>query len=491
MTIALNLGKSCRRLAGSALVCTLLAACSVNPATGERNFTALMSPQQELQVGREQHPQILAQFGGDYDDAAIAAYLDRIGQNLARVSDLPDLAFTFTLLDSDVVNAFALPGGYIYVSRGLMALATNEAELAGVLAHEIGHVTARHSAQRYSHSVVAGIGSVLLSAVVGSELGQLAQYGAAVYLQSYSRSQEFEADQLGVRYLARAGYDTAAMASFLAKLQAQSELEARVTGLADPAARYNIMSTHPRTADRVAAAVSSANATPVADPRVGIVDYLKTIDGLSYQGSSAQGFILGPRFIHPDLGFQFEVPADFKLSNDPSKVTARHQDGAAIVFDSVGEPYAGSMTSYIRDKWATKLDMVDLEAIEINGFQAATGNAVIAGNDGRIDVRPLAIRFSDSQIFRFLFLTPADQTAVFSQPLRRTTFSFRRLQAQEQASLHPLAIRITPVGSGDTAASFAQRMALQDFKEDWFRVINGLEPNAQPQAGSLVKLVSD
>ena len=134
MTIALIPAKYCRRLAALLLASVLLAACTVNPATGERNFTALMSPQQELQVGREQHPRILAQFGGDYDDAAIAAYIDRIGQNLARVSDLPNLDFTFTLLDSDVVNAFALPGGYVYVSRGLLALATSEAELAGVLA---------------------------------------------------------------------------------------------------------------------------------------------------------------------------------------------------------------------------------------------------------------------------------------------------------------------------------------------------------------------
>ncbi len=491
MTVALNPAKYCRRLAGLLLASVLLAACSVNPATGERNFTGLMSPQQELQVGREQHPLVLAQFGGDYDDAAIAAYIDRIGQSLARVSDLPNLDFTFTLLDSDVVNAFALPGGYVYISRGLLALATSEAELAGVLSHEIGHITARHSAQRYSQSVVAGLGSALFGAVVGAELGQAAQFGAAAYLKSYSRGQELEADQLGVRYLARAGYDTAAMASFLAKLQAQSALEARATGRPDPADRFNIMATHPRTADRVAAAIASANATPVPNPRRGVTDYLNTIDGLSYQGSAAQGFIRGNRFIHPDLGFQFEVPPGFKLSNDPNKVLARGEDGAVIIFDSAGEPFAGSMTSYIRDQWAKDLALTDLEAIEINGFQAATGNAVVSGKAGRFDLRPLAIRFSDDLIFRFIFQTPADQTASLSEALRRTTFSFRRLSAQERNSLRPLTIRIAKVGAGDTAASLARRMALPDLQEDWFRVINGLEPNAQPQPGTLVKLVSE
>ena len=480
-----------KSIAAALMLSALLSACSVNPATGERNFTGLMSPQQELQVGREQHPQILAKFGGDYDDASIAAYFDRIGQALARQSDLPNLAFTFTLLDSDVVNAFALPGGYVYVSRGLLALATNEAELAGVLAHEIGHVTARHSAQRYSHSVVAGLGSAILGAVVGGELGQLAQYGASAYLQSYSRSQEFEADQLGVRYLARAGYDTTAMASFLAKLQAQSELEARASGQPDPAARYNIMSTHPRTADRVQAAAASANATPVANPRRGASDYLNTIDGLAYQGSRAQGFVRGTRFIHPAIGFQFEVPEDFKLSNDPRRVVARASNGAVIIFDAASKPYAGSMTSYLRDEWATELDMTDLEALDINGFAAATARAVISNRKGTVDVRPLAIRFSDSQIFRFAFLTPQNHTAELSEHLRRTSFSFRRLSSREQQTLQPLAIKITTVGRGDNIAKFARRMALQDLQEDWFRVINGLKPGAQLQPGSLVKIVSD
>lgn len=177
----------------------LLAGCTVNPATGESSFTAFMSPEDELRVGREQHPKILREFGGSYDHARANAYVDTVGQKLARVSDLPNLRFTFTVLDSDVVNAFALPGGYIYISRGLLALANTEAELAGVLAHEIGHVTARHSAQRYSSAVVAGLGTALLGVVAGGAVAQLGEQGAAVYLQSYSRDQEFEADILGDR----------------------------------------------------------------------------------------------------------------------------------------------------------------------------------------------------------------------------------------------------------------------------------------------------
>ena len=188
------------RVPALSLALVALAACTTNPATGRNSFTGFMSPQQELQIGAEEHPKILATFGGAYDDAGIAAYVDEVGQRLARNSDLPELKLTFTVLDSSIVNAFALPGGYVYVSRGLLALARNEAELAGVLAHEIGHVTARHSAQRYSQTIIAGLGANVLGAVVGAPAGQLAQLGAATYLSAYSRDQEFEADTLGVRY---------------------------------------------------------------------------------------------------------------------------------------------------------------------------------------------------------------------------------------------------------------------------------------------------
>jgi predicted Zn-dependent protease len=228
----------------------LLAACSVNPATGERNFTAFMSPEDELQIGRDQHPKIIQQFGGIYNDPKITAYVDRVGQNLAQVSELPELDFTFTVLDDDIVNAFALPGGFVYISRGLLGLANTEAELAGVVGHEIGHVTGRHSAQRHSQSVLAGIGtagvSILSSVFLGtSVVGDAIGQGAGVYLQGFSREHEFEADTLGVRYLSRTGYETAAMASFLSSLEAFSALKAKVSGLPDPASRYNIMSTQP------------------------------------------------------------------------------------------------------------------------------------------------------------------------------------------------------------------------------------------------------
>ena len=468
-----------------------LAACTVNPATGRSSFTAFMSPQQELAVGAEEHPKILDTFGGAHDDAAVAAYVDEVGRRLAGNSDLPDLQFTFTVLDSSIVNAFALPGGYVYVSRGLLALARNEAELAGVLAHEIGHVTARHSAQRYSQTVVAGLGASVLGAVVGAPAGRLAQIGAQTYLSAYSRDQEFEADTLGVRYLSRTGYDPVAMATFLSQLGAEGALAARESGQDDPADRFSLMSTHPRTGDRVEAAIQAAQTNTGAGRFIGPAEYLRRIDGLIYGDSPSQGYVRGQIFAHPELGFRFEVPPDFRLRNGLRQVVAQGPSGAVIVFDSAPGRFGGPMAAYLRDVWAMNLALADLEAIDVNGLDAATGSARILQGNQTMDLRLVAIRLDGDSIFRFAFLTPAALTAGLSVPLRRTTFSFRRLSGAEAAALKPLRIRVEPVDPGDDLAHFAARMDLPRFQAEWFQVLNGLAPGQRPAVGNLVKVVAE
>jgi len=467
----------------------LLTACAVNPATGERSFTAFMSPAEELRVGREQHPKIMKEFSGAIDHAKVAAYVNAVGQQLARHSDLPNLKFTFTVLDSDVINAFALPGGYVYVSRGLLALANTEAEVAGVLAHEIGHITARHSAQRYSSQVVAGLGTAILGVVAGGSVAQLGQQGAAVYLQGYSRDQEFEADKLGVRYLARAGCDTGSMASFLSSLKAYSALEAKISGLPDPASRYNIMSTHPRTGDRVAAAVKAAQTTAVDNPRIGNIDHLDAIEGIVFGDSEAQGFVRGRVFAHKTLGFRFEVPEGFQLSNGTRQVVARGPDKSSIVFDADTKSYRGPMTSYLATVWAPSANLTGIEAIDINGMEAATGSTRLTPRSGAVDVRLVAIRFGPGQIYRLMFATPPATTEQLSLALRRTTFSFRRLSAGEKASLKPWRVATPTVAPGSSVAQLSRDFPLPGPKEEWFRVLNGLAPNSQPFPNQRVKLV--
>ncbi len=480
-------------LAAVALGATLLPGCSVNPATGEQSFTGFMSPDRERQIGAEEHPKLLKAFGGAYQDAGLTRYLNGLGGLLQSTSEQPKPPFTFTLLDSPVINAFAMPGGYVYVSRGLMALANDEAELAGVVAHEIGHVTARHSAQRMSRGMLAGIGAAVLGAVVGEPmLGDVANLAAGTYIQGFSRDQEFEADQLGVRYLTRAGFDPMAMASFLAAMGTEHELALKIAGKEgrDPAA--GLFSSHPRTGARVEKAAASARSgAEISLARDGDI-YLDQIDGMIYGDSPNQGYVRGREFAHAGFKFRFTAPPGFRLHNSEAAVLGEHSGGALMRFDGrkLDDP-SQTTQRYLTRVWAKGFDFSGVETIDINGMEAATGAGTMSGRDGRRDVRLVAIRFSRDQVYRFLFLTPPDQTARLNEELRRTTFSFRRLSAAAAAALKPLRLRVVRVRSGDTPQSLARRMAVENFALERFRVLNGLRPGEALQPGRRVKIISE
>lgn len=467
-----------------------LAGCSVNPATGRSSFTGFMSESAESQVGVENHPKVLAEFGGAAGGPELAAYVGGIGKLLASTSERPDLPFTFTVLNSPIVNAFAVPGGYIYITRGLLALANDEAELAGVMAHEIGHITARHSAQRYSQSVLAQIGLIGLGVATGSSaLVNLAGAGAAVYLQGYSRDQEFEADTLGVRYLTRANYEPSAMSAFLSNLLADSRLEATLAGTPDAADRYNIMATHPRTIDRVERAIAAASQAPVADPILGRDIYLDKIDGLLYGDDPAQGFIKGRRFAHPILKLEFFVPEGYRLRNSAKAVLAQGPQDAQIVFDAAPNPYGGDMAGYLANVWAAKLRLDGVQPLTINGLEAATATTTADTQQGRAFVRLFAIRTGSGRIYRFLCVGPVGAAASFDRGFRQTAASFRGLSDGEASALQPMRIRIVTVRGNDTVASLAGRMPFEDHPEARFRVLNGLGPDDTLVPGQRVKLI--
>ncbi len=217
-------------LTAAGILATALSGCAQNPATGGTAFTGGLSQDQEIRMGRENHPKIIKEFGGEYGTPDLKRYVDGIGQLLANTAERRDLKFTFTVLNSDIINAFATPGGYVYITRGLMALADNEAQLAGVLAHEIGHITALHHARRHGQSLLANIGLAAVGILGGQSAAQLGQIGAVSLLQGFSRENEYEADELGVRDLSRAGFDPTAMAGFLSKLRADSQLAAKRRG---------------------------------------------------------------------------------------------------------------------------------------------------------------------------------------------------------------------------------------------------------------------
>ena len=468
-----------------------LTGCGTNPATGERQFTAFMPPAKERRIGAEEHPKLVEAFGGLYDDPALQRYAESIGRRLQRTSEQPEPPFTFVVLDSPGVNAFALPGGYVHVTRGLMALANDEAELAGVVAHEIGHVTARHTAERYSRGLIAGLGAAILGAVTDSEtVGDIARIAAGAYVQGYSRSQELEADMLGVRYLSRGGFDATAMSSFLQTMGAESDLAKRIAGKRGEDSLAGLFASHPRTADRVKAAADAAQAQFGGDRAR--ATYLGKIDGMIYGDSPDEGLVRGRDFAHPVLRIAFRAPPGFRLRNGPEALVGTHRSGALMRFDeaALDNPSIGTRR-YLRDVWASNASLSRIERIDVDGLDAAVGTMRIDTGSGERDVRLVVIRASADRVYRFLFLTPPEQTRAFGAPFRRAVDSFRRLDEQEAAALRPLRVRVVEVAPGESVDSLAARMAFDDFRTERFRVLNGLRPGARLSPGQLVKIVAE
>ncbi|MDX6749006.1 M48 family metalloprotease [Geminicoccaceae bacterium 1502E] len=460
-----------------------------NPATGDTQYTS-MSPAQEAAIGKDEHPKVLAEFGGAYADPALQAYVERVGRSLGQVSELKDQSFTFTVLDSDVVNAFALPGGYVYVSRGLLALADNEAELAGVLGHEIGHITARHTAQRYDRAMLGQLGSLgaaILGGVLlgdtGAKMGQqVGSLGATAYVQGFSRSQELEADQLGIRYMVRAGYDPEAMVSFLDAMDGYGALNRQLSGRSEETPTW--LASHPRARDRVRDAAQTAEAQ-AGQGRVESAAYMRAVDGMIFGDSPEQGHVRGTVFVHPKLDFRFEAPAGFKLVNTPAAVLGKGPRGQILRFDAASAKSADP-AAYLTQEWAAKLQPQNLRRFEANGRPAATATAPVAINGKKTQALLAAVSMGEGRMYRFVFASP--QLGADSAAFEGVVRSLRRLTAAERAEAIPLRIRIHTVQPGDTIDSLARRMQVDEAAREWFVLLNGLQ-DGQLVPGQKVKLV--
>ncbi len=467
------------------LPAVLLSACSTNPATGNQQFTALMSPQQEVKVGASEHEKIVQQFGL-YKNAAVSAYVNEIGKRVTANTERPDVKYTFYVLDSPIVNAFALPGGYIYISRGLLALANSEAELAAVLAHEAGHITGRHSAERYSRGVVTSLGAGIISAVLDSSgASQALGVGANLYMSSYSRGQENEADSLGLRYMTRGGYNADAMSVFLSSLKNQSEIEAQLAGRGKSAGQ-SYFSTHPATADRVAQTRGQAGGYPKGG-KINHDRHLKTIDGMTYGHSAAQGFARGQNFYHTGIGFTFSVPEGFNIANQPSQVTATSQSGGVLIFDMAQNKQGFNPSAYVRN-WVKDKKLEGLEAITVNGKPGATASFTGNLNGRPVTIRLVAIKWGD-RFARFQVAIPQGASASLVDGMKKTTYSFRSMSAAEKKSVRPYRLKAFTASAGETVASIARRQPFTKLQEPRFRVLNGLSAGKNLKAGRLYKKI--
>ena len=479
-----------------AVCCALFltaAGCTNNPATGGSMFS-LVSENEERAIGAEHHPEILNEYGLYEERPRINAYVAMVSARILAASDISSQVLTVTVLDTDVVNAFALPGGYIYVTRGLLALANNEAELAGVIGHEIGHVAARHTAQRLTWARVAGIAVTVVDAST-SHLGygglatDLSGLAAHATIAGFSREQEIESDTLGVRYLARAGYDPYAMATFLRQLERHSDLRDALSPLDhDPSILTRWFATHPRTADRVALAAREARSA--ADTHILNRDaYLRMIDGIAYGERADQGRILERRFVHPAWRFAFDVPEGMGMFRIGGQVRAFDDSGAFVTFDGVEDIHRGVIPHLYR--WADELRVrVDaVEAFEVAGFQAAGGRFRASPDGADRLYRMVAIALNPGRVARFLFSMPAGEAGGLDDLAERTLASFRRLSADEAEAAGPLRVRVVEVAPGDTIDSLSRMMAFEDRRRERFMVLNGFDGETGLAPGMLVKVV--
>lgn len=483
---------------GLIMATLLLQGCvTTNPATGGSDFTPFMSPVRESAIGKEQHPLVIKQHGGVLDVPKISGYVAVIGGRLARVSEMPKIPFTFTVLNSSMVNAFALPGGYIYVTRGILALFNSESEMASVLGHEIGHVTARHSAKRYNQQLFAGLGVALLGAATKSKgLSDALGLGSQLYLKSYSRGNEYESDRLGVRYSTHAGFDPYAAADMLRSLDAESSLQDMIANRTGRQRPPEFFSTHPNTRDRVSRAFNVAQKTglPQNSRDRGRDRFLNAIDGMIYGDDPAQGIIEGRSFSHGPLRLRFTVPEHYRLTNSSDMVYAQGTgpaEGGIVIF--AGDDLQGrNMMEFTSDIWrefTKNTALQGLDDLTINGMAAITGwnDITVANIPSR--VRMVAIHHSDARAYYFLIITPLSKLDSLSKTLQRMTYSFTRLSPGQAGKVKGKIIRVITVKRGDTAEKLSRAMAFSDHKLDRFLVLNGLNGNSKLSAGQRVKLV--
>tara|TARA_R110000868_G_scaffold4950_7_gene30798 strand:+ start:7186 stop:8658 length:1473 start_codon:yes stop_codon:yes gene_type:complete len=472
----------------AAVLAALVAGCTTNVVTGKSQLAPLMSTSDEAAAGASAHPKIVATYGGVYDDPAVGAYVANVTRRITRVTQQPDQPYRVTVLNSDIVNAFALPGGYVYVTRGLLSLVDDEAELAGVLGHEIGHVIARHGAQRQTAALGASVIGAVLGAVVGnSAVNQAVGLGSQGLIASYSRDQEYESDTLGVRYLAAAGYDPYAQGDFLAAMDVNARAEAIIAGKSDEA-RADWLSSHPATPERVAAARREALASGVARGagERNRTALFKAIDGMIYGSAPEQGLIRGQSFIHPVGRFRFDAPSGYRITNGTDAVLVQGANKAIAKFDTGKKAANLAIDQYLAQVWAANVRLSPVATFSVNGLNAARATTRI----GNYEAMLVAIEAPQGKVYRFLVGVPQGAPARVGTELYSIAQSFRLISSAEAAAVKPLRLRIVTVKPGDTMGSLAARMPFADYKLERFRALNGLTPDATVQAGERVKIVT-
>ena len=482
-------------LAASAVAIAPASAQVAQPQSQQR--LTYLNPR-DVQEAARQHPEIVEEFGGA-ETGPRAAYVESVGRRVAAFSGTANAGqvYHFTTLNSAVENAFAVPGGYVYLTRQLMGIINDEAELAFVVGHETGHIAANHHQQRRSAQRTSSVWSVLgavLGAVVGNNafgglISQSAQQFSKMRLLSFSRDQEYQADVLGIRYLTAAGYDPNASATMLGQLTRSAALEARVQGDRSRSTP-EWASTHPLSENRMAQASQFARQTGRAGQGLRNREaYLAQLDGTLVDDDPVQGVIDGRYFTHPDLGMQFAVPTGYLMQNATRAVTIQGSAGQA---QFSGGRFSGNIDNYIYQViqqltgGRVQLAMGPIQRTTVNGIPASYVVGRANTSSGAVDVSVFAYKWNANTAYHFVSLTRGGQGLA---PFASMVNSLRRISPAEAAAIRPKVIDVVTVQPGDTIQSLAGRMAYRDFQLDRFLALNGLAANSPLVPGQKVKLV--
>jgi predicted Zn-dependent protease len=472
----------------TASIIFLFDSCAKNPVTGKRDFM-LMSEGQEVAMGQQSDPDII-NFFGVYDDTNLQKFIETKGQQMASISHRQDLKYEFKIVDSPVVNAFAVPGGYVYFTRGIMAHFNNEAEFAGVLGHEIGHITARHSAKQYSNAMLAQIGLVAGMALSPefAQFADLAQNGISMLFLKFGRDAESQSDKLGVEYSTKINYDAREMAGFfqtLDRLQSQSGGEEVPT----------FLSTHPDPVDREAKVAKLADdwkkKTKATSLKVNRDSYLKLIDGIVYGEDPRQGFVDNKTFYHPELLFQFPIPSGWSVQNTSAQVQMASSDGKAMMILTLapGNTLEAAAEAMLKNY---QLTLVESKKADVNGLPAIAMIADQPAEQQGQALRTLIYVISHRKNMYAIIGASASQTfSSYAPTFERTMESFNNLTDANKINRKPERVRVKNVQQSGPLSSALKYYKTSDKRLEELAVLNGMQLTDRVEKGSLIKIISE
>ncbi|MGC1240464.1 MAG: M48 family metalloprotease [Chryseosolibacter sp.] len=473
------------------IVLIWIGSCAKNPVTG-KNELMLMSKDQEIAMGQQSDPEIVS-FFGLYEDERLQRFINEKGKAMAAVSHRQELPYEFKIVDSPVVNAFAVPGGYVYFTRGIMAHFNNEAEFAGVLGHEIGHITARHSAKQYSNAMLGQIGLVA-GAVLSPEFAQFAdaaQQGLQLLFLKFGRDAESQSDKLGVEYSTKIGYDASEMAGFFSTLDRLSSQNGQEVP--------TFLSTHPDPADRERKVAKLASEwqrkVKSTDLAVNRDNYLKMIDGIVYGEDPKQGFVENSVFYHPVLKFQFAVPTAWQVQNTPQQVQMAPADGRAVMMltlapgNSLEEAAQAVLQKYQLKVVESKQDRVNgLPAILLIADQQAQQQQQQQSAQQTLRTLMYFIQYGGN-IYNLIGATSQADFNTYAQLFQSTMGTFRELDDPSKLNKQAERVRVKAVPQNGTLAQAFGSLRVDQKRMEELAILNGMNLNDQVARGMMIKVI--